>query len=517
MKKTKNNDELKNITISSDLIKGALNQLEFLSEINSNKSSLLDADILDQAIYRYETLWLPFYSNKSKNNNLMPPLDIEFVWHCHMLNPAEYYSDCMKLFGKLINHNNLNNKLKRDQLRKLTLIEWNKTFTNISFDYLDSTNSIDKNEYTYFKTQIKYDLKAACSRQIQFYYQVSLPHYKNKKFLKLALESYKKFIYLSKLNPNAFIVPTYSIDLIWHTHQLEPESYVNDTIKLLGHIFAHDDSVNDRSTGSRLNTSFDLTCDLWKKEYNQEYFSSGGMFRGNINEKIFCESIDLSLPIDNNICEIKFNDFNNNILTIDLSNMFQVKINFIESIQSWSNISLLNKNDELISYSRLINLNELPSSDLISNIETNLDIKYERAMLLTDKNGDYAIVKGRFKSNNKFIIKYISLLDSCVQIKLEIKTNQQYLNFKMDDLNVEIDLKTGSIKTDSNFNLNTYSKILTFLFSLICLYLPIISYNESTTSDYLIFNIFENNQPNKIKQFDLVDKHRFTSPSCRCF
>ena len=488
---------MKNIIISSDLIQGALNQLEFLSEINSNKSSLLEENKLDEAIYRYEALWLPFYSNNLKNNNnLIPPLDIEFVWHCHMLNPAEYYSDCMKLFGKLINHNNLNNKLKRDQLRKLTLIEWNKTFTNISFDYLDSTNSIDKNEYTYFKTQIKYDLKAACSRQIQFYYQVSLPHYKNKKFLKLALESYKKFIYLSKLNPNAFIVPTYSIDLIWHTHQLEPESYVNDTIKLLGHIFAHDDSVNDRSTGSRLNASFDLTCDLWKRHYNQEYFCSGGMFRGNNNEQVFCESIDLSLPIDNNIIEIKFNDFNNNILTIDLSNMFQVKINFIESIQSWSNISLLNKNDELISYSRLINLNELPSSDLISNIETNLDIKYERAMLLTDKNGDYAIVKGRFKSNNKFIIKYISLLDSCVQIKLEIKSNQQYLNFKMDDdSNVEIDLKTGSIKTDSNFNLNTYSKIFTFLFSLICLYLPIISYDESTTSEYLMFNIFENNQP----------------------
>ena len=65
----------------------------------------------------------------------------------------------------------------------------------------------------------------------------------------------------------------------------------------------------------------------------------------------------------------------------------------------------------------------------------------------------------------------------------------------MDDSNVEIDLKTGSIKTDhSNFNLNTYSKICTFLFSLICLYLPIISYSESTTNDYLMFNIFENNQ-----------------------
>jgi len=51
--------------------------------------------------------------------------------------------------------------------------------------------------------------------------------------------------------------------------------------------------------------------------------------------------------------------------------------------------------------------------------------------------------------------------------------NNAKKNFKFDDLDVEIDLKIGFIKTDRNlFNLNKYSEIFNFLFSLICLYLP---------------------------------------------
>lgn len=49
-----------------------------------------------------------------------------------------------------------------------------------------------------------------------------------------------------------FIVPCYDIDLIWHTHQLYPLAYKSDMEKLYGKIFNHDDSVNDRSEGSRL-------------------------------------------------------------------------------------------------------------------------------------------------------------------------------------------------------------------------------------------------------------------------
>ena len=56
-----------------------------------------------------------------------------------------------------------------------------------------------------------------------------------------------------------FIVPCYDIDLMWHTHQLFPLKYKEDMERILGKIFNHDDSVNDRSEGSRLNNADRLT------------------------------------------------------------------------------------------------------------------------------------------------------------------------------------------------------------------------------------------------------------------
>ncbi len=46
-------------------------------------------------------------------------------------------------------------------------------------------------------------------------------------------------------------------------------------------LFPHDDTTNDRTSGSKLDVSFKNTQDLWKQAYNQNFFFSGGMFRGN--------------------------------------------------------------------------------------------------------------------------------------------------------------------------------------------------------------------------------------------
>ena len=59
--------ELEKIQISTDLVQGALNQLEFLEEVNLVRNSLMREDILEKAVYRYEKLWLPFYSKFNDN------------------------------------------------------------------------------------------------------------------------------------------------------------------------------------------------------------------------------------------------------------------------------------------------------------------------------------------------------------------------------------------------------------------------------------------------------------------
>ncbi|KAF9624992.1 hypothetical protein IFM89_016812 [Coptis chinensis] len=39
-----------------------------------------------------------------------------------------------------------------------------------------------------------------------------------------------------------FCVPTYDIDVIWHSHQLHPVSYCKDLVEVLGEILEHDDN-----------------------------------------------------------------------------------------------------------------------------------------------------------------------------------------------------------------------------------------------------------------------------------
>lgn len=156
-----------------------------------------------------------------------------------------------------------------------------ESYTGASFDYAHS-NSVGgkQEEFKLFESRITYALKSACVRQKDFYYQVSLPHFTNDEFLKLCLERYKKFLYLKKIKSNEFIVPCYGIDIIWHTHQLCPKSYAQETSQFLGHVFPHDDTVNDRTPGSRLNTCGDRTRQLWKEVFGEDFFFAGVMYRG---------------------------------------------------------------------------------------------------------------------------------------------------------------------------------------------------------------------------------------------
>ena len=71
------------------------------------------------------------------------------------------------------------------------------------------------------------------------------------------------------------------MDLIWHTHQVNTLKYSKDTSAILGFVLKHDDSVNDRSEGSKLNNADDVTRKLWRETFNVSFPRPGSMFRGN--------------------------------------------------------------------------------------------------------------------------------------------------------------------------------------------------------------------------------------------
>ena len=82
-----------------------------------------------------------------------------------------------------------------------------------------------------------------------------------------AFVRYKMYLALKQEHKDKFLVPCYDIDLVWHTHQVHPTLYYQDTMKILGFVLKHDDSVNDRAPGSKLNQSDEVTRKLWMSKF----------------------------------------------------------------------------------------------------------------------------------------------------------------------------------------------------------------------------------------------------------
>lgn len=71
-----------------------------------------------------------------------------------------------------------------------------------------------------------------------------------------------------------YLVPTYQIDLMWHTHILTSlRDYHTDTMEIIGGEtrLDHDESLNDRSKDSKLNYNAKATQQLWRKVYQIDY------------------------------------------------------------------------------------------------------------------------------------------------------------------------------------------------------------------------------------------------------
>lgn len=79
------------------LVQQSLNLIEFLEDVHAVQV-LYSGDIANKAIYRYEKYWLPFLAqNMIKWQEIYPPLDVAWIWHCHMLCPTAYAEDCLSL------------------------------------------------------------------------------------------------------------------------------------------------------------------------------------------------------------------------------------------------------------------------------------------------------------------------------------------------------------------------------------------------------------------------------------
>ncbi|PWA88558.1 hypothetical protein CTI12_AA083180 [Artemisia annua] len=277
-----------NIMISEDLVAAAKRQLQFLAAVDRNRW-LYEGQPLLWAIYRYNACWLPLLAKHSESQvtegPLVVPLDCEWVWHTHRLNPSRYIADCEELYGKVLDNYNVVSSVQGFDKRETQEI-WNELYPNESYEFDMSRALSSECSETVYGTQTfsKYDFVLAIERQKGFFYQVSRPHVKSDVFLEAAFARYKGFLHLIRRNREKslkrFCVPTYDIDLMWHTHQLHPASYCKDLKKLIGNVLEHDDTDQNRGKGQKLDNGFSETTQQWAETFGSRYRRAGVMYRG---------------------------------------------------------------------------------------------------------------------------------------------------------------------------------------------------------------------------------------------
>ncbi|KAL3844933.1 hypothetical protein ACJIZ3_002336 [Penstemon smallii] len=280
--------EAQSIVINVDLVSAAKRHLEFLAAVD-RKRWLYEGQGLDRAIYRYNACWLPLLAKHSKSplfeGPLVVPFDCEWVWHCHRLNPVRYKTDCREFYGRILDNEKVVSSLEGTS-RNATEEIWKTLYPGEPFE-LDLANTLQDN--TYVKKDLekftKYDLISAVHRQSPFFYQVSRPHMNDNRYLEGAVARYKGFLHLIKRNKEksipSFSVPTYDVDLIWHTHQLHPVSYCKDLLKIMGKILEHDDTDSDRTKGQKLDVGYSGTTKTFEEMYGCRYWRAGAMYRGS--------------------------------------------------------------------------------------------------------------------------------------------------------------------------------------------------------------------------------------------
>ena len=111
------------------------------------------------------------------------------------------------------------------------------------------------------------DLVGAMQRQVGFMRQVLVarPVLNRADAIAGSVRQYRRFLELARGHPEQPLSPTTAIDLVWHTHQQQPERYGAECVAIAGRFLDHDDEVAE----TELERVADTTSAAWKAVYGE--------------------------------------------------------------------------------------------------------------------------------------------------------------------------------------------------------------------------------------------------------
>ncbi|GFR43099.1 hypothetical protein Agub_g3930, partial [Astrephomene gubernaculifera] len=268
---------------------------------------LCNGHYAEQAIRRYWLYWMPLLHQQQALSHanaalLVPPLDVQWAWFVHRLNPIKYVNDCTARFGAgglhaahLLQSLGFSSGGSGDEQEQDTRLVWEAAYpsgpgqpaehtfwppaplstaaasTSASRTSPSSAAAVPVADAAAAAGVSEADAGVAGSvasvrsyvieampRQGKFLHQVLRSPYRDPTFLAAARVRYMRFLGLAAVQPPdaAPLVPMYDIDLLWHAHMALSGEYGRDCAAIMtgrpegpARLLGHDDGLSEGVLG----------------------------------------------------------------------------------------------------------------------------------------------------------------------------------------------------------------------------------------------------------------------------
>ncbi|VVA94000.1 unnamed protein product [Arabis nemorensis] len=282
--------EVDAVRIGADIVSAARRLIALLRSVGDCQW-LHHPPVISEAIRRYDELWMPLISDLtvgSKPPIILPPLDVEWVWFCHSLNPVSYRDYCQTRFSKLIGKPAIYDQENEDyavlQCEKI----WVTRYPEESFE-----NSCDPDSSQI--VSVDEDIKIEVKKQSFLWDKFSAPYMSETVYLIAARLRYKGFLLILDKFKDEFsrLLPASDILLMWLTHQSYPTVYADDVDEMLEEIMRK--VVRTGETVEK--TQVETTKELWNRYFNQPYEKAGGELTVIANESRLSDNTVFYWPV----------------------------------------------------------------------------------------------------------------------------------------------------------------------------------------------------------------------------
>ncbi|OWM72459.1 hypothetical protein CDL15_Pgr018344 [Punica granatum] len=277
--------------VGLDLVPAARRTIGLLRTVNDSLW-LHDRPAIVEAVRRYEELWMPLMCGITVGPNapvVLPPIDVEWVWFCHSLNPEGYQQYCESRFSKLIGKPAIFDKENEEYALIRCRAIWSQRYPSEPFE-----NEADLDVPS--PSVVNESLLDEVMKHRFLYSKFSEPYMTETMYLIAAKQRYKGFLYiLGKLSGwSSRFVPTSDILIMWFTHQVHAFAtltvirelhvvFMDDYCLSYPTVYAEDLKEIECDMGKLgrvwetvKQEEVEATKKLWQRTFDQPYEKAGG-------------------------------------------------------------------------------------------------------------------------------------------------------------------------------------------------------------------------------------------------